>query len=121
MDVDFVKLYFWEVFAPLVLLLVLFGLKFRKIAIAAGVALLLTVLLAGCKEVDELKGKRTLYPDEVARLERVCTTQEGFSRSWVASYKGEAKKVTCFYRSKMNKELSIDAEILEIRILEGLQ
>lgn len=121
MDVDFVKLYFWEVFAPLVLLLILFGFKFRKIAISAGVALIITILLVGCKDVNELKEKRTLFPDEVARLEKVCASQEGFNRSWVSSYKGEAKRVTCFYRSKMNKELSIDAEILEIRILEGLQ
>lgn len=123
MDIDFVRLYFWEVFAPLVLILILCGLAFRKAVGMGIIALCIVLLVSGCK--DDKKGPwddmRTLYPEDVTRLENVCSSQPEFYKSRVITHKSEAKDVVCTFRAGDGGVYEMRASVLEIKILEKMK
>lgn len=91
--------------------------------------LLAALLLAGCNPFDDglpdhYEAKKSLMPGEVVELHKVCKSQPNYDASWVVQRDGEAKGVMCRYRdadyTRTSNTYSIDAEILRIKIQEGL-
>lgn len=91
--------------------------------------LLAVILLVGCNPFDDGKpdhyeAKKSLMPSEVVALHKVCKSQPNYDTSWVVQRDGEAKGVMCRYRdadyTRTSNTYSIDAEILQIKIQEGL-
>lgn len=87
--------------------------------------LLAVLVLVGCDdEPDRYSLKKTLAPAEVVALHNICKGQPNYDTSWVQRRDGEAKGVTCRYRdadySRSNNTYTIDAEVLKIKIQEGL-
>lgn len=91
--------------------------------------LLSTLLLAGCNPFgddapDHYEQKKTLVPTEVVELHKVCRSQPNYDKSWVISRDGAAKGVMCRYRDSdavVKETYVVDAEILRIKIQEGLK
>lgn len=98
----------------------------KAIALVAAV-----LVLAGCKfgeEEDSYSKKQTLTPAQVNALHEICKSQPNYDTSWVVVAKGEAKGVVCRYRDigvsrigERGRQYTIDAEILRIKIQEGLK
>lgn len=93
------------------------------------VILLAALLVTGCNPFDDGKPdrysmKKSLFPTEVVALHKVCRSQPNYDMSWVISRDGEAKGVMCRYRDAdavVKNTYAIDAEILSIKIKEGLK
>lgn len=91
--------------------------------------LLAAILLVGCNPFDDGKpdhyeAKKSLMPTEVVALHKVCRSQPNYDRSWVISRNGEAKGVMCRYRDSdavAKNTYAVDAEVLRIKIQEGLK
>lgn len=87
------------------------------------------LLLAGCGEDDDSYSKKqSLTPVQVNALHEVCKSQPNYDTSWVVTSDGEAKGVICRYRDpgitrigERGRQYTIDAEILRIKIQEGLK
>jgi len=91
--------------------------------------LLAALLVSGCDLFDDGKPdhysmKKSLFPTEVVELHKVCRSQPNYDMSWVISRNGEAKGVMCRYRDSdavVKNTYAVDAEVLRIKIQEGLK
>lgn len=92
--------------------------------------LIVALLLVGCNpfgddKPDPYESKKSLMPSEVIELHKVCKSQPNYDTSWVISRNGEAKGVQCRFRdtdyTRGREVYSMDAEILRIKIQEGLK
>ena len=93
---------------------------------------LAVVALAGCRlgdaEEDSYSKKQSLTPVQVNALHEVCKSQPNFDTSWVVTKDSEAKGVICRYRdtgitriAERGRQYTMDAEILRIKIQEGMK
>lgn len=88
--------------------------------------LLAVLALVGCDdEPDQYAQKKSLTPVEVVVLHKVCKSQPNYDTSWAIVRDGEAKGVLCRYRDSdytlTRNTYTIDADILRIKIQEGLK
>lgn len=91
--------------------------------------LLAVLVLTGCNPFDDgrpdhYKDKKSLLPTEVVALHKVCRSQPNYDTSWIINRGDGAKGVMCRYRDSdavVKRTYTIDAEVLRIKIQEGLK